>query len=286
MALTSLNQAEYEEVYSMFDRLVSQKLRYYTLKGVKRKTPASREAKNSSLYGSNKKLDFMLMYLKENPNQSYHAQLCEMSQSKVSEWFSFLSPVLEESLSRLGFMPQTGDRCQVPNDLSTDYLLVDVTERTVGRREDDDGQAVEYSGKKKRHTVKHLALSTADGYLLYLSPAFEGSVHDKTIWDDIEMGQSSLNLLGDLGFLGIEQEYPNAILPFKKPKKGQLTELQKQINQVISKHRVKIEHVFSSIKRLKIIQNKIRLKTYEVRDRIMAIAAALHNLRMTMRNHS
>jgi hypothetical protein len=30
-----------------------------------------KERTNSSLYGSEKKLDFMLIYLKENPNQAY-----------------------------------------------------------------------------------------------------------------------------------------------------------------------------------------------------------------------
>ena len=92
--------------------------------------------------------------------------------------------------------------------------------------------------------------------------------------------------VGGLGFKGIDKDCPNAIIPFKNPKKGELSELQKQINREIGKCRVRIEHAFASIKRLKIIRNKIRLKTYEVRDRIMAIATALHNLRMAIRNHS
>ena len=134
MALTSLNQTEYEEVLAVFDRLVTSKIRCNTLKGFKRKSISNVEPKNTSLCGSRKKLDFMLTYLKENPNQPYHAQLFGMAQSKVSEWVGFLSPVLEESLSRLGHMPETGDRFQFTDDCSIDYLLVDVTERPVGRR--------------------------------------------------------------------------------------------------------------------------------------------------------
>ena len=64
--LTSLNQAEYSALYVHFDECVTQKLRHYTLKGEQRRYTRYREASNSSLYGSKMKLDFMLMYLKEN----------------------------------------------------------------------------------------------------------------------------------------------------------------------------------------------------------------------------
>lgn len=283
-ALTSLNQTEYDALLVEFDKQVSRKLASHTLKGVQRVVQSYQEAKNSSLFGSKKKLDFILMYLKENPNQAYHGKLFKLSQSKVSEWISFLCPVLENSLSKLGFLPQTGYSYHDKGVMETDCLLVDVTEGEVSRREDYEGQQEEYSGKKKLHTVKNLAISTAEGYLLYMSPAFSGSVHDKTIWDQIQVELSPLSLLADLGFIGIEKECSNVILPFKKPKKGELTELQKQVNKSIGKWRVRIEHAFSGVKRLKIIRNKIRLKLYQVRDRIMRIASALHNLRTLARN--
>ncbi|WP_200837179.1 transposase family protein, partial [Dyadobacter sp. 3J3] len=97
-ALSSLNKAEYESLFSVFDDLVSNRLKHYTLKGVKRVAKFYRESRNSSLYGSRSKLDFILMYLKENPNQSYHGLLFEMCQSKVSEWIKFLLPLLESCL--------------------------------------------------------------------------------------------------------------------------------------------------------------------------------------------
>ena len=85
----------------------------------------------------------------------------------------------------------------------------------------------------------------------------------------------------DLGFVGIERDCPNAILPFKKTLGKELTELQNQINKAIGSARIRVEHAFSGVKRLKIIPNKIRLKTYQVRDRVFKIAAGLHSLRMS-----
>jgi hypothetical protein len=288
-ALLSLNQDEYAKVLGMFDELVKRKLRHYTLKNQRRVHKDYKERTNSSLYGSEKKLDFVLMYLKENPNQSYHGCLFSMCQAKVSQWVSYLTPVLEESLRLLGFMPQAGHsyRHREPN---TDCLLVDVTERQVPRHQDYDGQKQEYSGKKKLHRVKNMAITTAEGYILYMSPCCQGSVHDKALWDSIDVEHTPLNLLADLGFAGVEKGYPNVILPYKKPRNGQITDLQKSINREISKIRVRVEHAFAGVKRLKIIKNKIRLRKYHIRDSMMNIAAALHNLRHVSRkpiiNHS
>lgn len=282
-ALLSLNQDEYAKVLGVFDELVNEKLRHYTLKNQRRVHKEYKERANSSLYGGKKKLDFMLMYLKENPNQAYHGCVFGMCQAKVSEWVSYLTPVLEDTLHRLGLMPQAGHRYR-HEEPRTDCLLVDVTERQVPRCQDYEGQKEEYSGKKKLHTVKNMAITTAEGYILYLGPSYQGSVHDKTLWDQAEIDHTPLNLLADLGFAGVEKEYPNAVLPYKKPRNGELTALQKSINQGISRIRVRVEHAFSGVKRLKIIRNKIRLKGYQARDAVMRIAAALHNLRTTFRN--
>ena len=73
------------------------------------------------------------------------------------------------------------------------------------------------------------------------------------------------------------------MLPYKKTKNKPLTPLQKTINKAIGSIRATIEHAFSGVKRLKIVQNKIRLKTGQVRDRVMRVAVALHNLRTSYR---
>jgi len=258
-SLTSLNQVEYDQLLSVFSPLVEHKLSYYTLKGQMR-----------------------LLYLKENPNQSYHGRMFNISQSKVSEWISYLLPVLEESLDKLKVMPQTGFKYKCSSS-QQDCLLVDVTEREVPRAIDLDNQKEYYSGKKKKHTVKNLAITDQKGYVEFISESFMGSIHDKAIWDQIDFDLKELNLLADLGFVGIDKGQPNVILPHKKPKGQELTKLQKQTNKAIGSIRVRVEHAFSGVKRLKIIRNKIRLKTYLIRDKVFKIAVALHNFRIQCR---
>ena len=120
-------------------------------------------------------------------------------------------------------------------------------------------------------------------------------MHDRAIWKELEIADNEKNILADLGFLGAEKNQGNLILPFRKPRKSktndpELRDTQKQLNQAISRLRVRIEHAFAAIKRLKIVGAKIRLRAFDSRDLVMKIATAIHNMRMSfrkyIRNHS
>lgn len=84
----------------------------------------------------------------------------------------------------------------------------------------------------------------------------------------------------DTGFIGHD---PLGIIierPFKKPIGHELTFSQLIYNQILSPLRVVIEHANSGVKRLRIIKDVVRLHATEVRDKIMAVACALHNFRV------
>ncbi len=280
--LTSLNQKEFKLLLSIFSNHVEQKCAHFTLKGFRRKIIKFKEAKNFSLKGSFKKLDFILMYLRENPTQVFFAKHFKMTQGKVSEWVHFLIPVLELSLKKINMTPKTGDYYNHDNE--DDCLLFDVVENQVTRQVDLDNQKEEYSGKKKMHTMKYLAISNEDRFIYYLSPAYFGTKHDKSILDDLTIETGDLSLIFDSGFQGVQNEFENAIIPYKKSKKGKLNEVQKSTNKAIGSVRIKIEHAFAGVKRLRIIHEKIRIKIFEKREQIMRIAVGLHNLRCTIRN--
>lgn len=86
--LTSLKQNEFDELLSVFDPLVKEKLCNYTLQGKRRFVKCHSERRDSSLSGSAAKLNFILMYMKENPNQAYQGHCFGISQGKVSQWVS------------------------------------------------------------------------------------------------------------------------------------------------------------------------------------------------------
>ncbi len=280
--LTSLTEQEYATILEVFDRKFYSKWRRYTLQGHIRKRVQAQESKNSSLLGSAKKLTFLLLYLKEQMNQYTLGHFYSMSQPKVSQWISYLLPVLEESLEQLGMMPCYQEYYSHSNEQSC-YLAADVTERAIPRKVCYAAQKEDYSGKQHQHTEKNLALCDEHGYIHFLSASYTGSTHDKTLWDDLCIQSNGNCLLMDLGFLGAESEENTILIPFKKPPKQELGKVKKQLNRAMSKLRVVIEHAFAGVKRLKIIQQKIRIRSYQKRNTIVRIAFALHNLRVSFR---
>ncbi len=152
-----------------------------------------------------------------------------MSQSKVSEWIAFLLPVLFHSLKKCSLVFHSNEPFEIPGNL--DNILCDVTERQITRCMDNDVQKEYYSGKKKSHTAKNLAFTDHTGFIHFISDTYEGSVHDKSIWDNLVIKKSSINILVDLGFLGADKTHENVILPYKTSKYKKTSSLQKQINK-------------------------------------------------------
>jgi len=279
--LTSLTDEEFEILLSKFDSEVKKKLKIYTLKGQLRKCVRSSESLRSSLYGSKNKLNFMLMAMKQNMTQELLGMCFQMSQPKVSEWFTYLLPVLESSLEKLDVCPKFGMNYR-HKDKGETYLSGDVTEREIPRKTCYSAQKEDFSGKSHMHAEKNFGICRPDGQILFLSYSFTGSTHDKTIYDELEINVDGVPFLLDLGFQGVD-ENGSTMIPFKKPREQELTTVKKQINRAMSTLRVKIEHVFAGLKRLRMLKEKIRIPSYSKRQTIVKIAAAIHNLRVNQR---
>lgn len=118
----------------------------------------------------------------------------------------------------------------------------------------------------------------------FLTPTVEGKRHDKKLADEssYQLPKGS-QLLQDTGFQGFKLKDILILQPKKKPKGEDLTEKDKQLNQEISRVRVRIEHVMSGIKRCRIVKDRNRNWLKGFRDRIMLIACGLHNLRLKFR---
>ncbi len=132
------------------------------------------------------------------------------------------------------------------------------------------------------HAEKNFGICDPEGRILFLSYSFTGSTHDKTIYEELCIEVGEVPFLLDLGFQGVDEQC-GTMVPFKKPRGKELGEVKKQVNRAMSKLRVKVEHVFAGLKRLRMIKDKIRISDYGKRQLIVKIAAALHNLRVEMR---
>lgn len=152
-------------------------------------------------------------------------------------------------------------------------LFFDATEQPIQRPSDPAGQKRFYSGKKKRHTVKHQVVADRRGKVLSVSPASPGKVHDKKVYDR-ERVQSppGTTRKGDLAYLGT-----SLVIPHKKPKGRGLTEEQKQQNRRHASERILIEHVLAKVKVFKIVSERFR-NPLGSHTAIFKVAAGLYNL--------
>jgi hypothetical protein len=235
-----------------------------------------------------------------------------MGQSKANQWIHILLPALQAALCRLGDAPARSltalaerlgvsqvDAARVVTLLAEapesvaqpsstaepapSLFAHDGTERRIVRPQDPAQQTDCYSGKKKDHTVKKVLLVNAPLTILFLSDTYGGRTHDKTIADATPYPlPGGSGLLQDLGFLGFTLAEVEILMPTKTPRGGELTVKQQLDNEVLHKRRLRIEHVNSSVKRCRIVKDRLRLWKEGVRDRVMEICCALHNFRVRL----
>jgi DDE superfamily endonuclease len=131
--------------------------------------------------------------------------------------------------------------------------------------------------------VKNILLVNAPLTILFLSETAGGRVHDKRI---AEATPSPLpagsRLLQDLGFLAFTLPQVDILMPTKTPHGQELTRAQHLTNWALHHRRLRIEHVHSSVKRCRIVKDRMRLWKQGVRDLVMALCCALHNFRVRL----
>jgi DDE superfamily endonuclease len=87
-------------------------------------------------------------------------------------------------------------------------------------------------------------------------------------------------LLQDLGFLAFTLSQVEILMSTKKPCGEEFTLAQQRTNQALNQRRLRIEHVHSSVKRCRIVKDRIRLWKAGIRDLVMERCCALYNFRV------
>jgi hypothetical protein len=119
--------------------------------------------------------------------------------------------------------------------------------------------------------------------MLFLSETYAGSPHDKRMADATPYPlPAGSRLLQDLGFLACTLDQVEIIMPTRKPRGRALTRSPKAANRRIARRRVRIEHVNSRIKRCRIVHDTNRLRKVGVRDLVMEVCCAWHNVRVRL----
>jgi hypothetical protein len=234
VTLTSLTVLEFEYLLLAFTPLWEKYYKYHTLEGKKRILPAFQEHANARLKGTEQKLFFLLVYMKNNPIQTFQGASFGLSQAKVSKIYRALLAVLDDTLARLKLSPCRDSAAlkDALEKLPHRVFWLDGTETPISRNTGKDAQEEDFSGKQHGHRLKNLTICDAYQTIHYLSPTESGSMHDKALADLYPIVLPCHSVLKqDLGFLG---HAPWGVLieqPFKKPRNRDLSFSQKLYNQ-------------------------------------------------------
>jgi hypothetical protein len=276
-ALTGLNRKAFEELLVAFSPLYEQTCHTQPRQ---RAVGGGRKAR---LLGSQEKLFFILFYFKCYPTFDLAGIIFDMHRSQAHEWMHRLQPILEQTLGKKLVLPERkldSIEAFLERFPEVKRVMIDGTERPIRRPQDPDAQKTNYSGKKKRHTRKHLAAVDENKRVLVLSKAREGKVHDKRFHDEDDIASAvpdEIPIEVDLGFLGLQNEYDNIHLPHRKPKGGELSTAQKEENQALSQSRVVCENAFAGVKRYNAVSAIYRNRKAGFDDHLMLTAAGLWN---------
>ncbi|MBD2081736.1 transposase family protein [Leptolyngbya sp. FACHB-17] len=278
-ALTGLNRKAFDALLPNFEqayeasRIAAKPVR-------KRAGGDGRKARLSSIEA---KLFYILFYFKCYPTFDLAGILFDLDRSQTHEWMHELQPVLEAALGTEMVLPERKLRSLeafMEVFPGVERVMIDGTERPVQRPKDTEQQTLNYSGKKRRHTRKHLAAVDQTKRVLVLSKAREGKLHDKRFETEEEIAfhiPDEIPIEVDLGFQGLQSEYTNIRIPHKKPRGGELTNEQKQENRSLSQSRVVCENAFAGIKRYRAVSAIYRNHIQDFDDHLMLTAAGLWN---------
>ena len=287
-SFTGLSLEEFLELLPAFTQAYES---YLNEQDSKRKMPRVRAhggGRKSFIDSVENKLLFILFYFKFYPIQEVLGFLFGMSQGQANIWIHTLTPILNQALGYRKELParKIHDVEQILAECPGLEFIIDGTERPIQRPKDKERQKKNYSGKKKRHTVKNNVITDKrTKKVKYLGDTHEGKKHDKKMADEEDPPfPPGSKLWKDTGFQGYDPENTTTFQPKKKPKGKELTEEEKERNRQIAKGRISVEHSIGGVKRFHIVRDIFRNHKKEYDDLVMETACVLFNLTIQYRH--
>jgi IS5 family transposase len=183
--------------------------------------------------------------------------------------------------------------------LTDGRVLIDATEQQVYRPGQSNAERKQFfSGKKKQFTRKTQFATDGEHQIKAISISVPGAKSDLKLSDEVGTVArlpDNCEAQADKGYQGLDkrvslvtgqdtetgsaQPVPRLLVktPFKKPKGGELTELQQVYNRAISQVRVRVEHCIGWVKNWAIIATRFRC-AHAIYTQVMQVVSGLVNL--------
>ena len=238
------------------------------IKELHKKNPNRTKGVKSSLSIEDKTL-LTLYYLRHYPTFANLGDTFSISESYANKIYHSILNIMVKTL-HVNTSKQLLDK-------EIDTIVIDVSEQPIERPVKK--QKENYSGKKKRHTIKVQLIIALFSLKILCVRIEKGSVHDFKIFkNSCYYINPELLLLADSGYQGIQKIHANSWIPTKKTKKKPLTKQEKKDNETLSSLRIYVENVNRRCKIFKITKETYRGK-HKNHGKVWNVVAGLVNLR-------
>lgn len=284
-SFTGLTVQEFDDIY---DKEIAKK---YTKHEIQRLSKR-KDRKRDMGAGRPFKLDLkdrcimLLIYYRLYITYTLAGFLFDLDQSNICRDIQKIDTLIRQCLPIPEKFCNITKRLKTPEEVETYFpgflAFIDSTEQQIPRPVDKERRKMYYSGKKKRHTVKIQLLINDHGYILHKTDHKKGRRHDYDIYKENHPAtpKDVVNVF-DLGYLGVEKDFPQQLssLPYRKKRNLQLSQNQKEYNKMHSKKRIVIEHIICRLKKYRIMSDifRNRLRKY---NKVSDIVSGLVNYRI------
>lgn len=284
-SFTGLTVKEFDDIY---DRKISKRYCRHEI----RRLAKRKDRERSIGAGRHFKLDvknrflMLLVYYRLYITCTLAGFLFDLDQSNICRDIEKIEPLVRKCVPIPQKMHKITKRLRTPDEVEKMFpgflSFTDCTEQQIPRPKNKTRRKAYYSGKRKRHTVKTQIMVNNQGVIIHKTGHKRGKSHDYDIYKkNHPVTPKQVVNVFDLGYLGVEKDFPDqksSIPNRKKRNQKELTREEKEHNQYHSRKRMVIEHTICRMKKYRIVSDvfRNRLRKY---DQVSDIVSGLVNYR-------
>jgi hypothetical protein len=285
-SFTGLPVQQFDDIY------YNQITKKYTKHEIKRLSKG-KERKRDIGAGRPFKLDLrdrfvmLLVYYRLYITYNLAGFLFDLDQSNICRDIQKIEKLIRECLPIPQKIYNTTKRLKTPKQVEKyfpDFLsFIDCTEQQIPRPINKERKKEYYSGKKKKHTVKTQLMVNNRGFIVHKVGHKKGRRHDYDIYkkNHPKTPKEEVVNVFDLGYLGVENDFPERLssIPNRKKRNLDLSQEEMESNINHSKKRIKIEYAICRLKKYRIFADIFRNKLRKY-NQVSDIVSGLVNYRI------
>jgi hypothetical protein len=287
-SLTGLTVPEFDQISTEMDSKYEE---YERRRLSKRKRKRDVGAGRPFKLKPRERLLMLLVYYRLYITYALSGFLFDLDQSNVFRDLTILESLLKECIPLPKKIYKRTKRLRTIEEVEQYFpgfkAFIDSTEQEIPRPKNKRKRKSYYSGRKRKHTVKTQLMVNTEGLILHKTGHRNGRKHDYDIYkhNHPTITPSQVDNIVDLGYLGIEKDFPTvkSVLPIRKKKNTLLSNDDMRYNKNHSRLRIIVEHTICKIKKFGIMGTKFRNKLRRYNN-ISDIVSGILNFRVMQSN--